>query len=604
MRIYLVSRKNDLGTRRYIVMTFSRHSAVLSLRSDVRIGATVMDRHEGHFELCSDEGIPSDLFDAIKVVTKTHGYLPGSFFSHITFTPINTAERNWLIVGGGKSAFIYLHGRICGSLRSRSNGIKWDAIITSMTNRLEGIRETQYLTYHRNAYRMNAPYSVRNYLDARDMYKDLGKLVRDAIKNNDTGQLAEFIVGYDEFSHKTFQNIDAALSNNHSIDLGVTLTDCDHLVLSEDVLRIGRNNRDTACDSCHYDNVVHCEDGGYEDWRDNLYYHERNDLYYSYEEEEDDDYDSDDNDREPDQLMSYSTNVLDILEPDHSIVSSTHGDFRMGIELEMCTREISVNSAVRDVRAKLGEEYCIVKADGSLPSNGMEIVSAPRGLAEHIKRFTAWDIDTDYRAWNTGKCGMHIHVHSKAFTGLTLGKFLMIVNSDENSVFIRQIAGRHPLHDSQARDYCASEQQEILDNPVHAIKGKYSSRYRMVNCENLTRAERDRLGLTCDIGKSFNTIELRIFKASLKKTRLLAQIEFTHALVMFCRVASWRDLNQSEFKEWHENRDLKQPSFIKWLKSTNNQYPNLCDWYGIRRRPNAKNSAPTALTCADTNSSI
>jgi hypothetical protein len=199
---------------------------------------------------------------------------------------------------------------------------------------------------------------------------------------------------------------------------------------------------------------------------------------------------------------------------------------------------------------------------------------------------------------------MHIHVHSKAFTGLTLGKFLMIVNSDENSVFIRQIAGRHPLHDSQARDYCASEQQEILDNPVHAIKGKYSSRYRMVNCENLTRAERDRLGLTCDIGKSFNTIELRIFRASLKKTRLLAQIEFTHALVMFCRVASWRDLNQKEFKEWHENRDLKQPSFIKWLKSTNNQYPNLCDWYGIRRRPNAKNSAPTALTCADTNSSI
>jgi hypothetical protein len=349
---------------------------------------------------------------------------------------------------------------------------------------------------------------------------------------------------------------------------------------------------------------VPCEDGGYDAWRDDLYFHESDGNYYSYEEDEDDDYDPDDNEQEPNQLMSYSTNVLDILEPDLSIVSSTHGDFRMGIELEMCTRDMSVNSAVQDVRARLGEEYCIVKADGSLPNNGMEIVSAPRGLAEHIKRFTAWDIDSDYRAWNTGKCGMHIHVHSKAFTGLTLGKFLMIVNSNENSVFIRQIAGRHPLHDDQARDYCASEEQEILDNPLHAIKGKYSSRYRMVNCENMNRAERDRLGLTCNIGKAFNTIELRIFKASLKKTRLLAQIEFTHALVMFCRVASWRDLNQTEFKEWHENRDLKQPSFIKWLKNTNNQYPNLCDWYGIRRRPNAKNSAPTALTCADTNSSI
>ena len=195
---------------------------------------------------------------------------------------------------------------------------------------------------------------------------------------------------------------------------------------------------------------------------------------------------------------------------------------------------------------------------------------------------------------------MHIHIHSKAFTGLTLGKFLMLVNSDSNALFIRHIAGRHPLHDSQARDYCASESQEVLDNPVHAIKGKSSSRYRMVNCENLTRSERDRLGLTCEIFKSYNTIELRIFRASLKKARLLAQIEFAHALVMFCRVASWRDLIQTEYRDWSGNRNLKQPSFIKWLKNTNNQYPHLCDWYGIRRRPNAKNAAPTSPNSLET----
>jgi hypothetical protein len=69
---------------------------------------------------------------------------------------------------------------------------------------------------------------------------------------------------------------------------------------------------------------------------------------------------------------------------------------------------------------------------------------------------------------------------------------------------------------------------------------------------------------------------------------------------MFCRVASWRDLIQSEYQAWHENRNLKQPSFIKWLKNTNNQYPHLCDWYGIRRRPNAKNSAPAEVSCTDT----
>jgi len=603
MKIYLATNKSNGLTRRYIVMTFARHTSVVRLGHEVVLGATTLERRGVNHWTTVDEDYVADMRDLLdSSLNNQELAMPG-----VTFRKLDVTERNWLIGGGGKEAFQKLQYDIYAYLYSQKAG-KWNELTDTIKMRISGQRASVYIHYHVNNYQTNLDYRVRNYKNERAFFKQLGIHVRQAIKDQDTKELAEYIVEYasdNEIRSSIFHSLTATLSSKYRLDIGVTLTDCDHYGLHNDVLHIGRNGRGRACSLCYDEHVVTCEDEGYDAWRDDLYYHESDGNYYSYEEDEDDgDYDSDDNDQEPNQLMSYSTNVLDILEPDHSIVSSTHGDFRMGIELEMCTRDMSVNSAVRDVRARLGEEYCIVKADGSLPNNGMEIVSAPRGLAEHIKRFTAWDIDSDYRAWNTGKCGMHIHVHSKAFTGLTLGKFLMIVNSDENSVFIRQIAGRHPLHDSQARDYCASEQQEILDNPVHAIKGKYSSRYRMVNCENLTRAERDRLGLTCDIGKSFNTIELRIFKASLKKTRLLAQIEFTHALVMFCRVASWRDLNQSEFKEWHENRDLKQPSFIKWLKSTNNQYPNLCDWYGIRRRPNAKNSAPTALTCADTNSSI
>jgi hypothetical protein len=94
----------------------------------------------------------------------------------------------------------------------------------------------------------------------------------------------------------------------------------------------------------------------------------------------------------------------------------------------------------------------------------------------------------------------------------------------------------------------------------------------MVNLQNLTRAESKRLGFgdRFDDG-NYNTVELRIFRASLKKERLLAQIEFTHAAVMFCRVASWRELNQA--------------TFLKWLKgSATGLYPHLSDWYGVRRR--------------------
>ena len=601
MKLYLATNISNGTPRRYILLTFAGITTALKLSSDVIIGATVLDRHQTNWAFV-DYSYVTDLREMLAWVV-LHPSTPsvhGMFIKEMDKT-----ERNWLMGVCGKDAFKHLQHEIYNSLGSGYKSRKWDNIITKKLLRLSGDKESANIHYHQVTYPTNLHYRVTEYRSQRDFYKQLGIYVREAIKDRDINDLANHIVDYasdNVINSRVFHDLKDMLILKHNLDIGVTLTDCDHYVLNEHAVHIGPRGRGRACDSCYEDNVVDCEDGGYQTWRDDLYYHESDGNYYTYEEDDVDDYDSDNNDNEPNQLMSYSTNVLDILEPDISINSSTHGDFRMGIELEMCTRDMSVNSAVQDVRARLGEEYCIVKSDGSLPNNGMEIVSAPRGLAEHIRRFTAWDIDSDYRAWNTGKCGMHIHVHSKAFTGLTLGKFLMLVNSDENAVFIRQIAGRHPLHDSQARDYCASEQQAILDNPLHAIKGKYSSRYRMVNCENLTRAERDRLGLTCDIGKSFNTIELRIFKASLKKTRLLAQIEFTHALVMFCRVASWRDLNQNEFKAWHENRDLKQPSFIKWLKSTNNQYPNLCDWYGIRRRPNAKNSAPASVTCADTTS--
>jgi hypothetical protein len=213
----------------------------------------------------------------------------------------------------------------------------------------------------------------------------------------------------------------------------------------------------------------------------------------------------------------------------------------------------------------------------------------PHGLTKHIETFKAWDIDPAYRAWNTGKCGMHIHIDSRAFTQLTLGKFLMFINSNGNVDFIRKIAGRHPSVDDQARSYCAAEHQSILVNPKQAVKNKSGERYRMVNMMNLGGREAMRLGLSMDnsYNGKYNTVELRIFRASLKKERLLAQIEFTHAAVMFCRVASWRDLNGA--------------SFIKWLRTVVGQYPALTKWYGVRQIHTSTPTviAPASETCAD-----
>ena len=366
------------------------------------------------------------------------------------------------------------------------------------------------------------------------------------------------------------------------------ICDCGHI---EEVSDTHDVRGDTWCESCFRDDAVHVEDQD-EYWpRDDAYYHENNGLYYSYEPSYDNDDDDDDNDEEPTGLMSYSTNVLRHLERDVSIHSGPFGNFTLGVELEMCAGgRSSMRDAIEDVRDQLGEDYCIAKSDGSLPSDGFEIVTAPRGLDEHIRRFKSWQVKSGYRAWNAGTCGLHVHIDSRAFTPMTLGKFLMFINDDNNADFIRSLAGRHPKTDSQARHYCAADDQSLLTNPKTAVKGKDSARYRMVNVCNMDRDEMTRLGIDHykfdTSGRKFNTVELRIFRASLKKERLLAQIEFTHAAVMFVRSASYRDLTHGAFKGW--------------LAKSYALYPHLAAWYEVAPKKKANPNAVAVVSADET----
>ena len=427
------------------------------------------------------------------------------------------------------------------------------------------------------------------YKIARKHYLDFGRLVARAKAGDESITNDELRTAFFDLSGRYSDASSHITSAFEAIaemgDMGIVHCDCGHYE-DEDNTHEVRN--DTWCDSCFEDSAVYCEDNG-EHWpRDDAYYSEREDCYYSYDRDEEDDNDDDDDDSDQ-PIMSYSTNVISVLGKSSSVVSSHFGEFTMGVELEMTSGDNDTSSAAELVRTRLGDDYCIIKSDGSLPYNGFEVVTSPQGLSVHIDKFKTWEIDPAYRAWNTGKCGMHVHIDSRAFTQLTLGKFLMFINSNGNVDFIRKIAGRHPSVDDQARSYCAAEHQSILVNPKQAVKNKSGERYRMVNMMNLGAREALRLGLSMDnsYNGKYNTVELRIFRASLKKERLLAQIEFTHASVMFCRVASWRDLNGT--------------SFVKWLKTVAGQYPALTKWYGVR---NVHTSTPTVIapamdTCSD-----
>lgn len=358
------------------------------------------------------------------------------------------------------------------------------------------------------------------------------------------------------------------------LDIGLEKATCGHLEITGDTLRVansrGRLN-DTCCQFCYEDSdiVVYCIDDGYRHWRDDVYHWESDDEYHLTEEE--DNYnDSDEGGSDPNHRLDYSSDVMHHLSKDVSFTSTAHGDFHMGVELETAAREYEVlKTRVLTVRQELGEDYLVCKYDGSVGEMSMEWVTRPTNLATHIKKFGDWKSTDGLVAWNNRSCGMHIHIDSQAFTALTLGKMIQFYNKEENADFIRSIAGRHPSRDSQAGEYAALDSSQVVRSPTHALKGKDPSRYRMINCENLSPRECQRLGLDTRYGDS-NTVEIRIFRASLKKERLLAQIEFAHAAVMFCRVTSYRELTDKVF--------------LKWLRTSAGMYPNLAKWFNVNHR--------------------
>lgn len=356
---------------------------------------------------------------------------------------------------------------------------------------------------------------------------------------------------------------------------------CGHIVPEDETQEVHRGE---VCRDCFDSDYVYCE--GTEDYRHQggVYYHEEDDCYRTYPEDSDDD--DDDEDDHP-AVRNYSTDVTEILERDDSIKPSSHGDFLMGIELEVVPGRRKREESVDDTMRTLCSGYAILKNDGSLNDGGFEIVTAPRGLTEHIRRFKEWKPHTSLRSWDTGCCGMHVHISSQAFTPISLGKFIEFINSPVNDGLIKEIAGRHPTTDVQCQRYCQRDGDVVAANPKATLNSKTTSRYYMVNTSNLSSDESYRLfgNSSHAIARDQDTIELRVFRGTLKKERLLAQIEFAHAAVMFCRVASFRALGRDDF--------------LKWLRNAAGLYPNLAKWFGVRANTEVVDAKPKVRELAE-----
>lgn len=399
--------------------------------------------------------------------------------------------------------------------------------------------------------RQHTPVAVPQFRElSRKDGRYLGQLVRDG----DLLGASEFVSRFPVDASK----IAAALSR--TTGMMVERAYCGHFEASRHVLRGAAGA--TVCRHCvEVGRFIQPEDREELYFVEDLYEHEDG-LYYTYPEPDGSEL-----------LQSYSMNVTQQVKMDNTFKSTSYGDFHMGIELEVYSSER--NRALSHTHKELCKNYAVMKSDGSLSSSkGFEIVTAPRRLAEHLERFSAWKPHESMTAWDAGVCGMHVHISSAAFTPLTLGKFLEFWNAPENASFLREITGRHPSHDSQAQSYSKMDRYVKAGNPRATLANKSEERYHIINTNNLTSDESRRLQVPSGNTKRYNTLEIRLFRATLNKKRLLAQFEFAHASVMFCRQASMAALRRSHF--------------IEWLTKNAPVYPHLAKWFGVHHKGDAE----------------
>jgi len=303
---------------------------------------------------------------------------------------------------------------------------------------------------------------------------------------------------------------------------------CDHCSEADDLDCMNRFDGNDYCESCYEDNVSYCEDCDESYW--NSYNHEC--------------------ENGPIKPWDYK--------PDPVFFGHSGANYYLGLELEVeNTRgNYGTDETARVIADDLGRR-AYLKHDGSI-ADGFEIVTHPHTL-DNIREEFDWSVlerltSRGFRSWNAedSSCGIHVHVSRTAFAGSNrrrvadhkgeahLLRFMKLIYDNQRQV--ERLAGR-----SSDRWANFSDRGRL----VNKVKNGHQSngRYSAVNTDN------------------YNTSEVRVFKGSLNKKRVLSALEFVTAAVEYTR----------DLKVNGQNRALDWSRFVAYVVSTADTYPNLME---------------------------
>lgn len=270
----------------------------------------------------------------------------------------------------------------------------------------------------------------------------------------------------------------------------VTCEDCGREVLTEDAHDIGGTTYHWVCDDCCSDNHI-CEDCGNtsitlldglcEDCRSETYAVDSIIEGYCYR-------------------------------PEPKFFGEGDRFFGVELETEPFNDDGGDINMVREVKEYVAE-WAYLKHDGSLYTDGFELVTHPMTLDHHIKKFTPELFSTikssNYVSHTNGNCGLHIHISRKAFNSeLAIVKLLEFVYGNYEEV-VKKLSRRRNII-SYCRD---NDMSHTPKSPHEILSYNRRDRYYAINTQNT------------------DTIELRFFRGTLIRDTFISALQFADVLV-------------------------------------------------------------------------
>lgn len=226
---------------------------------------------------------------------------------------------------------------------------------------------------------------------------------------------------------------------------------------------------------------------------------------------------------------------------DYFYTDSSIKELLLGVENEIDKGKNPLDTAAK-ICNSCGDVY--IKHDGSLTSDGMEIVTHPCTLEYHLDEL-GWDsickiaLESEYKSHDARTCGLHVHVGRNQLGGEgvdkndTIAKIVLLMERHWNAMvrFSRRTARQ--LSDWAERPNLSINTMGETEERLRelALDTRHHGRYKAVNLTN------------------YATIEFRIFNGTLKHDTIKATLQLVSNICLYAKAKTYEEVMCSTWEE-------------------------------------------------------